>query len=101
MEDLKILTPEEINKSLGQIPGWTYKDDKISKEFTFPDFPSVINFIQKLTPHFEKEDHHPDIHVYYSKAIFELQRFSVGGKVTPRDIETAKYIDREYGEIGK
>jgi pterin-4a-carbinolamine dehydratase len=37
MEDLKILTPEEINKSLGQIPGWKYIDDKISKEFVFSD----------------------------------------------------------------
>ena len=37
MEDLETLTPEEISKALGQVPGWTYKDDKISKEFVFPD----------------------------------------------------------------
>jgi len=100
MEDLKILTPEEINKSLGQIPGWIYKDDKISKEFVFPDFQNIVSFVQKLTPHFQKIDHHPDIHIYYTKAVFELQRFSVG-QVTARDIEVAKYIDREYAEIGK
>ena len=92
-EDLKILTKEEIDNYLKQLPGWTYNNDKISKEFVFKDFPSVIDFIQKLTPHFQEVDHHPDIHIYYKKVVFELQRYSVGGKVTQRDIDIATYID--------
>ena len=101
MDDLKPLTKEEILQSLSQIPGWEYKEDKIFKQFVFPDFPSIIAFIQKLTPHFQKVDHHPDIHIYYTKVTFELQRFSVGGKVTPRDIETAKYIEEEFEKMNK
>ncbi len=96
MEDLKILTKEEIDNYLKQLPGWTYNNDKISKEYVFKDFPSVINFIQKLTQHFQEIDHHPDIHIYYKKVVFELQRYSVGGKVTQRDIEVAEYIEEMF-----
>ena len=96
MEDLKILTKEEIENDLKQLPGWTYKDDKISKEYVFKDFPTVINFIQKLTSHFQEIDHHPDIHIYYKKVVFELQRYSVGGKVTQRDIDVAGYIEEMF-----
>lgn len=98
MDETKILTNEEVLKSLGGLAGWTYMDDKISKEFLFPDFQDIISFIQMLTPHFQKEDHHPDIHIYYTKAVFELHTSNAGNKVTPRDIEMAKYIEGKYEE---
>lgn len=96
MEDLKILTKEEIDNYLKQLPGWIYNNDKISKEYVFKDFPTVISFIQKLTPHFQAVDHHPDIHIYYKKVVFELQRYSIGGKVTQRDIDIARYIEEMF-----
>ena len=96
MDKPKILTKEEIYTALLSLSGWTYADDKISKEFKFADFVGSLNFINRMVGYFEEVDHHPDVHIFYSKVKFELQRFDIGGKVTDRDIEVAKYIDKTY-----
>ncbi len=98
MEKPVVLTPEEINKRLRDFPGWTFAEDKISKEFKFNDFMDALGFVNKLAPFCENLDHHPDIHIFYSKILFDLQRFDIGGKVTDRDFLVAGESERLYGE---
>jgi 4a-hydroxytetrahydrobiopterin dehydratase len=95
-EDLRILNSDEIVQKLKDFPGWNYHDDKISKEFTFGSFNEAVDLVVKLAPFCNKIDHHPDIHIYYKKIVFDLTRFSVGGKVTPRDFTVASEIERLY-----
>jgi len=98
-EDLQILNEEEIKRQLKDLPGWAFVDDKICKEFKFSAFKKGIGLVAKLAPFCDQIDHHPDIHIYYKKIMFELQRFSVGGKVTPRDFVVAREIERLYNLI--
>lgn len=98
MEKPKILSEKEIRENLKKLPGWEYADDKIKKEFKFTDFMDSLSFINKLAPFFEKMDHHPDTHIFYSKVLFELQRFDIGGKVTDRDFEVASEIEKVYSK---
>ncbi len=101
-----ILSEEEIIEKLKEFPGWEYKDlnkeglsgNKIFKEFKFKDFMSVLVFIVRIAPFFEKNDHHPDMHIFYSKILFELTRWDIGGKVTDMDFVVAKEIERMYSE---
>jgi 4a-hydroxytetrahydrobiopterin dehydratase len=95
-EDLQILEEDEILERLKDLPGWEYKNNKIYKEFTFKTFMDAVAFIVKLAPISEKNDHHPDIHIFYKKILLELQRFDVGGKVTARDFFIASEIERLY-----
>lgn len=92
------LSEDEIREKLKKLPGWEYDDDKIKKQFKFNDFMDSLGFVIKMAPFFEKMDHHPDTHIFYSKVLFELQRFDVGGKVTDKDIEVASEIERMYGQ---
>src|SRR5579872_4894297 len=101
MEKPNILTEEEIKKELETLPGWTYADDKISKEFKFQHFLSSLGFVNKLAPYFESMDHNPDVHIFYSTLKLDLQRFDVGGKVTDRDIEVAHKIEETYSAEAK
>jgi 4a-hydroxytetrahydrobiopterin dehydratase len=96
MNDLQPLSNEEISKKLKGLPGWKYADNKISKEFEFPTFIDGLLFINKLAFFSEKIDHHPDIHIFYNKIRFELQRFDIGGKVTERDFTIAKKIEEMF-----
>ena len=96
MSKANILTKEQIQEHLKNIPGWEYKNDKISKQFSFEDFMGSLGFVSKLAPYCESLDHHPDIHIFYNKILFELQRFDVGGKVTDKDFLVAKEIERLY-----
>ena len=97
-EDLGVLTEKEIKLRLKKFKGWEYnpKTHKISKEFVFKTFQEGINLIAKLAPFCDSIDHHPDIHISYKKVLFELQRFSVGGKVTDRDFIIASKIEELY-----
>jgi 4a-hydroxytetrahydrobiopterin dehydratase len=95
-EDIKILSEEEIFENLKELSEWEYKDNKIFKEFKFKEFLDVLAFLVKMSPFFEKNDHHPDMHIFYSKVLFELTRWDAGGKVTDMDFITAKEIERVY-----
>jgi 4a-hydroxytetrahydrobiopterin dehydratase len=96
MNDLQPLSNQEISEKLKGLPGWKYVDNKISKEFEFPTFIDGLLFINKLAFFSEKIDHHPDIHIFYNKIRFELQRFDIGGKVTERDFTIAKKIEEMF-----
>ena len=98
-EDIHILNEEEINERLKELPGWEYKGNKISKEFKFREFLDVLAFLVKMAPFFEKNDHHPDMHIYYSKVLFELTRWDADGKVTDLDFITAEEIERVFKEF--
>lgn len=98
-DDLRVLTPEEVEAKLKDYPGWKFHDDKISKEFVFESFTKAVEFVNKLAPFCNKIDHHPDIHIYYKKIVFDLTRFSVGGKVTLRDFTVASEIERLWARI--
>lgn len=98
MEKPNILSEEQIQEELKTLQGWEYKEHKISKEFKFNDFMDVLNFVNSLAPFCEANDHHPDIHIFYSKVLFELQRFDVGGKVTDKDFLIAREIERLYSQ---
>jgi 4a-hydroxytetrahydrobiopterin dehydratase len=95
-KDLRILTRSEINKELKRLPGWKYGKNKIYKEYLFESFSKSVEFIDKLAPFFNKIDHHPDIHIFYKKILFELTRYSVGKRVTERDFTDAQKIESEY-----
>ncbi len=98
MEKPIVLNKKEITERLKDFPGWKYRANKISKEFKFTDFMDVLNFINKLAPFCEALDHHPDIHIFYNKVLFELQRFDVGGKVTDKDFMVAHEIEKLYSQ---
>lgn len=96
MGQAKILSNREINEELKRMPGWDFYENKIRKEFQFPDFMAAVEFVNRLAPFCEKQDHHPDIHIFYNKILFELQRYDVGGKVTDKDFLVARRIEEIY-----
>jgi 4a-hydroxytetrahydrobiopterin dehydratase len=75
------LSRKEAEKLLEQVEGWTLDDKgiKISKEYKFKDFMGAINFINRVAEVAELDNHHPDIHLYYSKVILELWTHAIGG----------------------
>jgi 4a-hydroxytetrahydrobiopterin dehydratase len=119
-EDIRILSEEEILERLKELPGWEYKEvrtvsdisepskihedkqeflsNKIFKEFKFKGFVDVLAYLVKMVSFFEKNDHHPDMHIFYSKILFELTRWDIGGKVTDLDFITAIEIERVFLE---
>jgi len=78
--------------------GWELSEDqtKISKEFQLPDFLPALDFVRAVGEDAEKRDHHPDIHIYLRKVVFELTTFDAGSVLTNLDFQSAKAIDGIY-----
>ncbi|MCH8244454.1 4a-hydroxytetrahydrobiopterin dehydratase [Patescibacteria group bacterium] len=72
---------EEIQEYLGQLQGeWEVENEKkIKYKFEFPGFKEAIEFVNRVANLAEKENHHPNIRIYYNKVVIELTTHSIGG----------------------
>jgi 4a-hydroxytetrahydrobiopterin dehydratase len=57
------LTPDEAGNFLGQVPGWEVNGTsaRLKRKFTFDDFVTSLDFVNKVGAVAEEEGHHPDI----------------------------------------
>lgn len=90
---VELLSKAEIGKRLRKLDGWVFEDGFIVKEFEFKKFLDGIEFIDRVAAVAEKEQHHPDIHVRYTKVKLAVQTHSEGG-VTAWDFELAAAIEK-------
>lgn len=73
---------------------WEKKDDHLVKEFELKDFTEAVDFVQKIAPLANKADHHPDVLIHsYKKVKITLTTHSEG-KITEKDYDLAKDIDK-------
>lgn len=86
------LSADEVNHHLRDLKGWMQKALTIEKTYVFKDFKNAICFVNQVAEVAEKEDHHPDIAIYYSKVILTLWTHTVKG-LTENDFIVAAKID--------
>ena len=86
------LSRDEITRRLQTVPGWSLKDDAISKQFTFKGFPEAVAFVNRLVPEAEAADHHPDIQINYKRVTLSYSTHSEGG-LTDKDFAGARMAD--------
>lgn len=89
----KPLDKEEISTSLKALPGWEYRNDRLSKEFKFASFKEAIAFVVRLSFEAEALDHHPEISNVYNKVGIELTTHDAGNRVTKMDVDLATAIE--------
>ncbi len=86
------LNAEQIAQELKSLPGWEFKDNAISKLYRFNEFLDGIKVINQVAQIAEAADHHPDIHINYTRVTFVCSTHSDGG-VTGKDIKLAREIE--------
>jgi 4a-hydroxytetrahydrobiopterin dehydratase len=90
---MKVLSDNEINEKLKEIPGWAFRENSIDKEFQLKDFKSALDFVNRIGGEAEKMDHHPDIFMHsWNKVKITISTHSAGG-VTLNDFNLAKKIE--------
>ena len=67
-------------------------NQSIKRDFDFPDFKAGIAFANKVAALAEEENHHPDLHIYYSHVEIELSTHAIGG-LSENDFILAAKID--------
>ena len=89
------LSQDEINDRIKTLAGWQLKDNAISKLYRFKEFMDGIRFIGRVAEMAEAADHHPDIHVNYTRVTFICSTHSDGG-VTDKDVRLAREIEQAF-----
>jgi 4a-hydroxytetrahydrobiopterin dehydratase len=89
---MTLLSRDDLDSALRELPGWRREGRAIVKEFTFAGFPEAVAFVNRLVPGSEAADHHPDLAVSYRRVTVTYSTHSEGG-VTTRDIAGARLAD--------
>lgn len=89
------MNPNEIAEKLKSLNGWTYNEStkSIQKEFTFKGYLKTIGFVNAVAWIANKENHHPDLEVSFSRCLVRLTTHDAGG-VSDKDFALARQIDK-------
>jgi 4a-hydroxytetrahydrobiopterin dehydratase len=82
---------KELNKNSDN--AWVIKEDRLHREFKFPDFISAFGFMTKVAILSERSNHHPEWSNKYNKVAISLTTHEAGG-ISNRDFELADEISR-------
>ena len=97
---IKALSDDEIQIALKELPGWTHKNNRLSKTFNCGSFSDAISFIVAFSYECEAIEHHPEIFNVYSKVRIEMTTYDVGEKVSHLDLQLAKHIEETAKRMG-
>jgi 4a-hydroxytetrahydrobiopterin dehydratase len=85
---------QQIDELLQQLDGWsTVGDRHLTKEYTFPDFVSALDFTNRIGALAEEQGHHPDIYLTWGKVRVDIWTHKIDG-LTESDFVLAAKIDR-------
>lgn len=84
-----VLDRVAIDRVLAELPGWTYQDGKISREYRFSDFVAAFGFMSSMALVSEAMGHHPEWFNVYNRVTIALVTHDAGG-ITQKDIDWAK-----------
>ncbi len=88
------LDKDRINQLRKQIKNWeVYKNHHIFKKFKFADFNSALDFINKIAPICDKENHHPNIEFSWGYVIITIYTHAIDG-LSENDFILASKIDK-------
>jgi len=87
------LDPDEIQRRLAELPGWTVHAGKLHRDFGFRDFVEAFGFMASVALVAERMNHHPEWRNVYSKVVVDLVTHDAGG-ITGKDLQLAAAMDR-------
>ena len=93
-----ILSDTQLESGLKELTDWSFRDEKLFKEFKFLDFAQAFEFMSLVAIVAETMDHHPEWSNVYNSLEINLVTHSEGG-ITQLDIDLAKKIDFQYVKL--
>ena len=88
------LTRKKIAVALETLAGWTFENDALAKSYAFGSFREAMSFMVRVGFEAEALDHHPEWTNVYNRVAIRLNTHDAGGKVTAKDVELAKRIEK-------
>jgi len=87
----------DLQKQLPDSADWkVVNEHHLTRAFTFPDFKSALDFVNKVGALAEEQGHHPDIVLKWGKVEITMWTHKIDG-LTESDFIMAAKIDRLRG----
>jgi 4a-hydroxytetrahydrobiopterin dehydratase len=86
------LTPEEIQRRLIDLQGWSMVNDKLHRQFTFEDFVSAFGFMARVALHAETMNHHPEWSNVWNRVTIDLTTHDADG-ISEHDFALAEKVN--------
>jgi 4a-hydroxytetrahydrobiopterin dehydratase len=93
------LGKQELDLDLEKLPGWTVTNEKLHREYSFPDFAHAFGFMATAAVLIEKMNHHPEWFNVYSRVVVDLTTHDSGG-ITKKDIALAGVLEAIASRLG-
>lgn len=94
----RLLTDEEIERQLLDLPHWSRHGRELVRQVQAPDFRTGIAVVDAVAELAEEVDHHPDIDVRWTTLRLAVWTHVAGG-ITQLDVELAHRIDEVVAEV--
>ena len=95
----RLLTDEEIDRQLGDLPGWRRDGESLVTSYDAPDFPTAVQLIVDAGVEAEQMQHHPDVDLRWKVTHWRLSTHSAGG-LTQLDFELAQRVSQAATRLG-
>ena len=87
------LKGDALEQMKSQVSGWRVVDGHhLEKDYTFPDFKTALDFVNRVGEIAEQEGHHPDLYLTWGKVGVKTWTHKIDG-LTESDFILAAKID--------
>jgi 4a-hydroxytetrahydrobiopterin dehydratase len=90
------LTESQIKEALIHLPGWTILNGKLHKPFTFVDFPTLFDFMFKVSNTSQILNHHPNMSSTFNTLTLDYDMWSLGHAISNMNIKAARIIENLF-----
>lgn len=89
---MKKYTSSEVEVFLESLPGWSYSEGFITKDFIFNDFSEAFAFMTRVAFIQETMNHHTNWSGVYNRVTLRLRTHDADG-ITEKDIKFAEKVN--------
>jgi 4a-hydroxytetrahydrobiopterin dehydratase len=87
------LKGDPLDKMKSQVSGWqVVNDHHLEKNYSFPDFKTALDFVNRVGEIAEQEGHHPDLYLSWGKVGVKIWTHKIDG-LTESDFILAAKMD--------
>jgi len=87
-----LLGAAAVDEALRALPTWRRVDDHLEREVVCASFRAAVALVNEIAELAEREDHHPDLALSYTRLRITTTTHDAGG-LTERDLRIATGID--------
>ena len=88
-----VLSEDQIKDKLKAFRGWELINNQLQKIYSFNNFLTALDLVNKVALVAEHHNHHPDILIQYSEVTFMLSTHDQNG-ITDKDFQMVKEIEQ-------